>query len=81
MAEESGEAKVGAHGILMIVAFLFIAQAAETIAIYASSKVRRWDWGSWCAAVRMSDLSDAPHPLPPHAHGWARRTCERTTSR
>lgn len=38
MAEESGEAKVAAHGILMIVAFLFMTQAAETIAIYASNK-------------------------------------------
>lgn len=44
MAEESGEAKVAAHGVLMIVAFLFLAHAAETIAIWASNKVS--DWGS-----------------------------------
>jgi hypothetical protein len=37
--EESGEAKVAAHGIIMIIAFLFLAQAAETIAIFASNKV------------------------------------------
>lgn len=42
MAEESGEAKVAAHGILMIIGFLFLSQAAETIAIYASSKVGGW---------------------------------------
>lgn len=43
MAEEDrGEALVGAHGILMIVAFLFLSHAAEAVAIYASSKVR---WG------------------------------------
>lgn len=40
MAEESGEANVTSHGILMIFAFLFLNHAAETVAIWASNKVK-----------------------------------------
>jgi hypothetical protein len=36
-----GEAAVGAHGIIMIIAFLFMTQLAEAIAWWASNKVGR----------------------------------------
>ncbi len=39
MGEVDGEAMVAAHGIMMIIAFLFLTHAAETIAIFASNKV------------------------------------------
>lgn len=35
-----GEAQVGAHGIIMIIAFLFMTQFAEVIAWWATNKVR-----------------------------------------
>jgi hypothetical protein len=34
-----GEAQVSAHGIIMIIAFLFMTQLAEVIAWWAANKV------------------------------------------
>jgi len=34
-----GDAEVGAHGIIMIIAFLFMTQLAEVIAWWATNKV------------------------------------------